>query len=104
NHPPHPDDDAYWTSLPAHLRSFIRSSLPLAAGHSSSNSNQSQSSAQNPATILPNLSSFAHTTGMVTSTTTSNNQQSVPQLTSKQIAAAAEQLAQVVQIHDWAVL
>ncbi|KAI9625949.1 hypothetical protein KEM48_010649 [Puccinia striiformis f. sp. tritici PST-130] len=89
NHSPHPDDDAYWTSLPAHLRSFIRSALPLAAGHSSSNSNQSQSSAQNPGAILPNLSSFAHATGMVTSTTTSNNSQSVPQLTSEQMAAAA---------------
>ncbi|KAA1081688.1 hypothetical protein PGTUg99_028186 [Puccinia graminis f. sp. tritici] len=101
NHSPHPDDDAYWNSLPAHLRSFIRSALPLAAGHSSSNSNQSQSSAQNPGAILPNLSSFAHATGMVTSTTTSNNQQSVPQLTSEQMAAAAEQLARVVQSHDW---
>ncbi|WAQ89320.1 hypothetical protein PtA15_11A7 [Puccinia triticina] len=101
NHSPHPDDDAYWTSLPAHLRSFIRSALPLAAGHSSSNSNQSQSSAQNQGTILPNLSSFAHATGMVTSTTTSSNQQSVPQLTSEQMAAAAEQLARVVQNHDW---
>ncbi|KNF03880.1 hypothetical protein PSTG_02968 [Puccinia striiformis f. sp. tritici PST-78] len=101
NHSPHPDDDAYWTSLPAHLRSFIRSALPLAAGHSSSNSNQSQSSAQNPGAILPNLSSFAHATGMVTSTTTSNNSQSVPQLTSEQMAAAAEQLARVVQSHDW---
>ncbi|PLW34499.1 hypothetical protein PCASD_09795 [Puccinia coronata f. sp. avenae] len=101
NSSPHPDDEAYWTSLPAHLRSFIRSALPLAAGHSSSNSNQSQSSAQNQGTILPNLSSFAHATGMVTSTTTSNNQQSVPQLTSEQMAAAAEQLARVVQSHDW---
>ncbi|CDW96608.1 hypothetical protein [Sporisorium scitamineum] len=26
-----PDDDAYWTSLPAHLRTFIRNALPL--GH-----------------------------------------------------------------------
>lgn len=24
-----PDDDAYWTSLPAHLRTFIRNALPL---------------------------------------------------------------------------
>ncbi|PWY98901.1 hypothetical protein BCV70DRAFT_207629 [Testicularia cyperi] len=24
-----PDDDAYWTSLPAHLRAFIRNALPL---------------------------------------------------------------------------
>ncbi|KAG0140248.1 hypothetical protein CROQUDRAFT_53542 [Cronartium quercuum f. sp. fusiforme G11] len=100
-HAPHPDDDAYWTSLPSHLRSFIRSALPLAAGHTSANSNQLQSSAQNHPPVLPNLSSFAHATGMITSTTASNNQQNVPQLSSEQMAAAAEQLARVVQSHDW---
>ena len=26
------DDDAYWTSLPAHLRTFIRNALPLELG------------------------------------------------------------------------
>lgn len=100
-HAPHPDDDAYWTSLPSHLRSFIRSALPLAAGHSSANNTQPQSSAQNHPPVLPNLSSFAHATGMITSTTAANNQQSVPQLSSEQMAAAAEQLARVVQSHDW---
>ena len=30
-----PDDDAYWSSLPAHLRQFIRNALPL--GHLQSN-------------------------------------------------------------------
>lgn len=99
-HAPHPDDDAYWTSLPSHLRSFIRSALPLAAGHTSANSNQNPSS-QNHPPVLPNLSSFAHATGMITSTTGSNNSQSVPQLSSEQMAAAAEQLARVVQSHDW---
>ncbi|MBW0505640.1 hypothetical protein O181_045355 [Austropuccinia psidii MF-1] len=116
-HSNHPDDDTYWTSLPAHLRSFIRSALPLAAGHSSSNNNtnsnntnntnnnnnnnQTQSSIQNHTAILPNLSSFAHATGMITSTNSSNSQQNLPQLSSEQMAAAAEQLARVVQTHDW---
>ncbi|CAH7684202.1 hypothetical protein BY996DRAFT_4587717 [Phakopsora pachyrhizi] len=97
---PHPDDDAYWSSLPSHLRSFIRSALPLAAGHSSSLS-QSQSNLQNHSAILPNLSSFASATGMIAPTSNSNSQQTAPQLSSEQMAAAAEQLARVVQSHDW---
>ncbi len=40
-------DDAYWSSLPNHLRSFIRSALPLAAGLSPGSGNANGNPALN---------------------------------------------------------
>lgn len=74
------EDDAYWLSLPSHLRSFIRSALPLAAGLSTSPQSQQQQQ-QGGNNGLPTAQQI--------------------NLTPDQMAAAAAQLAQVVQ-NGWA--
>ena len=87
------EDDAYWLSLPSHLRSFIRSALPLAAGLSTSSSS--------PASLLSAPSRAGP--GSDTSNIGVGNigQGGQISLTPDQMAAAAAQLAQVVQ-NGWA--
>jgi hypothetical protein len=74
--PPSDTDDAYWLSLPAHLRSFIKNALPLAAGLTPPGSNHPASAAA------------AHALN----------------LSPEQMHQAAQQLAQVVQSTGWASL
>lgn len=69
-------DEAYWTSLPQHLRQFIRSALPLAAG----------------LTAPPGPGGVGVGVGV-----TGVNGQPLPPLTHDQLSSAAAQLAQVVQ-------
>lgn len=69
-------DEAYWTSLPQHLRQFIRSALPLAAG----------------LTQPSNAGQLGIGVGL-----TQVNGQPLPPLTHEQLSSAAAQLAQVVQ-------
>lgn len=71
-------DEAYWTSLPQHLRQFIRSALPLAAGLTSTGAGNGTS-----------LGIGVGVTGV--------NGQPLPPLTHEQLSSAAAQLAQVVQ-------
>jgi hypothetical protein len=67
-------DDAYWLSLPAHLRSFIKNALPLAAGLTPPGSNSTAAAAH------------------------------ALNLSPEQMHQAAQQLAQVVQSTGWASL
>ena len=86
------EDDAYWLSLPSHLRSFIRSALPLAAGLSSSSSPLSAASTGSRAGADLHFASTIKT---------GQGQGGQINLTPDQMAAAAAQLAQVVQ-NGWA--
>lgn len=60
-----PDDDAYWTSLPAHLRTFIRNALPLGqfpttgAGHPN-DPNARHASTQAMIAVAQQLAQAAH--------------------------------------------
>ena len=74
-------DDAYWLSLPSHLRSFIKNALPIAAGLSTGNG----------------------TGGTVTAAQANAAAQAL-NLTPEQMHQAAQQLAQVVQSTGWAAL
>lgn len=75
-------DEAYWTSLPQHLRQFIRSALPLAAGLTTGPNGQP----------LPN-----GVASPLSSVINGVNGQLLPPLTHDQLSSAAAQLAQVVQ-------
>jgi hypothetical protein len=77
-------DEAYWTSLPQHLRQFIRSALPLAAGLTSPGGNNNNNGIHS--------SSLGIGVGV-----TGVNGQPLPPLTHEQLSSAAAQLAQVVQ-------
>ncbi|PWN87077.1 hypothetical protein FA10DRAFT_193809 [Acaromyces ingoldii] len=62
-----PDDDAYWTSLPAHLRTFIRNALPLGqlpasaqAVASTNDANSRQASTQAMIAVAQQLAQAAH--------------------------------------------
>ncbi|CAO1615978.1 unnamed protein product [Parajaminaea phylloscopi] len=60
-----PDDDAYWTSLPAHLRTFIRNALPLgqfpATGNGHPNDpNSRHASTQAMIAVAQQLAQAAH--------------------------------------------
>jgi hypothetical protein len=79
-------DEAYWTSLPQHLRQFIRSALPLAAGLTA------------PPLTGPGAGGNINSalTGIGVGVTGLNGQQ-LPPLTHDQLSSAAAQLAQVVQ-------
>ena len=70
-------DDQYWQSLPAHLRSFIKNALPLAAG------------------LSPGVGVTASQAGAAAQALN---------LTPEQMHQAAQQLAQVVQSTGWAAL
>ena len=78
-------DDAYWLSLPSHLRSFIRSALPLAAGLA-----PGSGGANGTANLLG---------GSVSANATAA--QAALNLTPEQMQQAAQQLAQVVQSTGW---
>lgn len=87
-------DEAYWTSLPQHLRQFIRSALPLAAGLTSNNSNNQQ----NNQNLSGGVTSALERLGSIgVGVTTGLNGQPLPPLTHDQLSSAAAQLAQVVQ-------
>ncbi|SGY19944.1 BQ5605_C017g08397 [Microbotryum silenes-dioicae] len=75
-----PTDGAYWTSLPQHLRQFIRSALPN--GQPLPNGS-----------LPPNVNG---TLAALSSVVTGVNGQSLPPLTHEQLSSAAQQLAQVV--------
>lgn len=57
-----PDDDAYWTSLPAHLRTFIRNALPLGQFPASTNNDPSarHASTQAMIAVAQQLAQAAH--------------------------------------------
>lgn len=61
-----PDDDAYWTSLPAHLRTFIRNALPLGqfpttgAGGGNNDPNARHASTQAMIAVAQQLAQAAH--------------------------------------------
>lgn len=64
-----PDDDAYWTSLPAHLRTFIRNALPLGqfppSAQAALNGNPNDSNARHASTqamiaVAQQLAQAAH--------------------------------------------
>lgn len=76
-------DEAYWTSLPQHLRQFIRSALPLAAGLTTGPNGQPLPMPNGPTTL--------------SSVVAGVNGQPLPPLTHDQLSSAAAQLAQVVQ-------
>ncbi|KAK4045976.1 Stress response protein nst1 [Microbotryomycetes sp. JL201] len=73
-------DEAYWTSLPQHLRQFIRSALPLAAGLTSTGPNGQPLSAGQLGNVISGV-----------------NGHPLTPLTQDQLSNAAAQLAQVVQ-------
>jgi len=79
-------DDAYWLSLPAHLRSFIKNALPLAAGLAPGSNVTSGNNANNPSATA--AAAAAHALN----------------LSPEQMHQAAQQLAQVVQSTGWASL
>ncbi|CAO1632056.1 unnamed protein product [Sympodiomycopsis kandeliae] len=57
-----PDDDAYWTSLPAHLRTFIRNALPLGQFPATANNdpNARHASTQAMIAVAQQLAQAAH--------------------------------------------
>lgn len=60
-----PDDDAYWTSLPAHLRTFIRNALPIgqlppSAQANPNDPNSRQTSTQAMIAVAQQLAQAAH--------------------------------------------
>lgn len=60
-----PDDDAYWTSLPAHLRTFIRNALPLGQFPTTGNGHPHDPSARHASTqamiaVAQQLAQAAH--------------------------------------------
>lgn len=59
-----PDDDAYWTSLPAHLRTFIRNALPLGKFPATTNNdpNARHASTQAMIAVAQQLAQAAHAT------------------------------------------
>lgn len=81
-------DDAYWSSLPAHLRSFIKNALPLAAGLAPGSAGDPYANAA--------ASSGTHASGVAAAHALN--------LSPEQMHQAAQQLAQVVQSTGWASL
>ncbi|PWN26302.1 hypothetical protein BDZ90DRAFT_51548 [Jaminaea rosea] len=60
-----PDDDAYWTSLPAHLRTFIRNALPLGQFPTTGNGHPNDPNARHASTqamiaVAQQLAQAAH--------------------------------------------
>lgn len=60
-----PDDDAYWTSLPSHLRTFIRNALPIgqlpaSARNDVDDPNNKQASTQAMIAVAQQLAQAAH--------------------------------------------
>lgn len=90
-------DEAYWTSLPQHLRQFIRSALPLAAGWTSGPNGQPVPAAT-PGTTSTTIPLAGLVSGLAGATsTTTNTGGALPPLTHEQLSSAAAQLAQMVQ-------
>lgn len=92
-------DEAYWTSLPQHLRQFIRSALPLAAGWTSGPNGQPVPAATpgTTSTTIPLAGLVSGLAGATSTTTSSGSGGALPPLTHEQLSSAAAQLAQMVQ-------
>ncbi|GAA5855104.1 hypothetical protein JCM9279_001953, partial [Rhodotorula babjevae] len=88
-------DEAYWTSLPQHLRQFIRSALPLAAGWTTGPNGQPVPAAGAGANGAAGTIPLGG--GVAAAAAGAGAAGALPPLTHDQLSSAAAQLAQMVQ-------